>query len=237
MKTLKVHRFLLGALLSLASGLAQPQVISASSTGFYRNAVDNTLDSGGVAPTMFIAWNPAGGSSEFRDFAVFDLSSILAGQIITAAELRIGMDAFGYNSPNTTETVEWVQVTTAISTLTSPGYKEAVWTDLGDGSVYGTRTVSAADNGTTLVTTLNSTAISALNAAIGGSFAIGGHLTSIDMTGPTQESVFFNGNGQPVSLAFTLAVPEPETYAMLLAGLGLLGFAARRRKLKVTSAT
>ena len=26
------------------------------------------------------------------------------------------------------------------------------------------------------------------------------------------------------------AIPEPETYAMILAGLGLLGFAARRRK-------
>ena len=25
-------------------------------------------------------------------------------------------------------------------------------------------------------------------------------------------------------------VPEPETYAMLLAGFGLLGFVARRRK-------
>ena len=32
------------------------------------------------------------------------------------------------------------------------------------------------------------------------------------------------------------AIPEPETYAMLLAGLGLLGFAARRRKLKEAAA-
>jgi len=32
------------------------------------------------------------------------------------------------------------------------------------------------------------------------------------------------------------AVPEPETYAMLLAGLGLLGFAARRRQRKLAVA-
>jgi hypothetical protein len=47
----------------------------------------------------------------------------------------------------------------------------------------------------------------------------------------------FNDGGflgyQAINDSFGLrvdAVPEPETYAMLLAGLGLLGFAARRRK-------
>jgi len=41
------------------------------------------------------------------------------------------------------------------------------------------------------------------------------------------------GGEDPLSLAQGEAVrtsaPEPETYAMLLAGLGLMGFVARRR--------
>ena len=42
-----------------------------------------------------------------------------------------------------------------------------------------------------------------------------------------------NGNGELHNVAFTgtlPAVPEPETYAMLLAGLGLMGCVARRKK-------
>lgn len=31
------------------------------------------------------------------------------------------------------------------------------------------------------------------------------------------------------------AVPEPETYAMMLAGLGMLGFSARRKKQKTVA--
>lgn len=43
-----------------------------------------------------------------------------------------------------------------------------------------------------------------------------------------------SGNPSPMfrSMTFTAAVPEPETYAMLLAGLGLMGALARRRKQK-----
>jgi hypothetical protein len=33
-----------------------------------------------------------------------------------------------------------------------------------------------------------------------------------------------------VDLPFTAAVPEPETYALMLAGLAALGFVSRRRR-------
>ena len=38
-----------------------------------------------------------------------------------------------------------------------------------------------------------------------------------------------NGQSATFGYEYIMAVPEPETYAMLLAGLGLIGFSARRR--------
>ncbi len=58
--------------------------------------------------------------------------------------------------------------------------------------------------------------------------APGGMMGAVCMTGIAGGGTM---SGYPVSQVITLApVPEPESYAMLLAGLGLLGFIARRRR-------
>ena len=53
-------------------------------------------------------------------------------------------------------------------------------------------------------------------------------LVSLPGGGVLSEATGINNHGQVA--AISSAIPEPETYAMLLAGLGLLGFIARRRK-------
>jgi len=66
----------------------------------------------------------------------------------------------------------------------------------------------------------------------------------LTLTGGTSYKLYFGaiGAGLPgyagsldldnVSLTAVTAVPEPESYAMLAAGLGVLGFISRRRQLR-----
>ncbi len=64
------------------------------------------------------------------------------------------------------------------------------------------------------------------------SFAPGQQLTAglhvIKIEGLSKAGGGFTGNVQ-ITAGLTPAVPEPQTYALLLAGLGAIGFAARRR--------
>jgi hypothetical protein len=60
--------------------------------------------------------------------------------------------------------------------------------------------------------------------------------TWIPIANPTAQWDILNTNMDGVfhigQTVITPGIPEPETYAMMLAGLGLLGFVARRRKQK-----
>jgi hypothetical protein len=67
------------------------------------------------------------------------------------------------------------------------------------------------------------------------------HTISFDAANPFTKSFSFttqdaSGHAVPSSLsgggAIVTSVPEPETYAMMLAGMGALGFVGRRRKAK-----
>jgi hypothetical protein len=62
--------------------------------------------------------------------------------------------------------------------------------------------------------------------------APGGMMGKTCMTGTTVAGYGRIGtmSGYPVSQTITAAVPEPESYAMMIAGLAMMGFIARRRR-------
>ncbi len=45
-----------------------------------------------------------------------------------------------------------------------------------------------------------------------------------------EQDFYFNGTPTFIAINSVAAVPEPETYAMLLAGIGMIGFITRRRR-------
>ena len=65
-----------------------------------------------------------------------------------------------------------------------------------------------------------------------------GTLTATWLTAPSRNGFEGFQVGSPMAFTFALApVPEPQTYAMLLAGLGLISWMARRSRDSKKSAT
>ena len=141
-----------------------------------------------------------------NNWFTFDLANV-TGRTITGATLFLDSPAgVGYLSANPSETFSLFDVATVLNTL-GIAVGVSIFNDLGSGTLFGTRSVSAADNGTSVASVLNSSALAALTSAQGASFGIGGAVT----------------------LTTTL-LPEPSTYVLMLVGLAAVGVAARRRR-------
>lgn len=180
-----------------------------------------------------------------NNFFLFDLSGVNGS--ITSAMLRVYNPAapvtpgfpYGYTSSHLTENYALFDVSTPFEEL-GAGYEigslagQGIFSDLGSGQNFGMTTVSLADNGKFVEITLNASALAALNAS-SGVFAVGGALTTLDAL-VNQESLFASAFlhtvGPNVPQLVISNVPEPSTTALWIAGLGLLGLAARRRALR-----
>jgi hypothetical protein len=172
-------------------------VLNSTNRGWYNNSGSNTTTN-----KNYIAGTVAPGVTA-NNFFLFDLTSV--GVPITSATLQLVNPATGYSSTNPTQTYTVYDVSTSFASISAGTGGVAAFNDFGSGGLYAIKSVSAADNGTTVAVGLNGSAVADLEAARTGSgqWGAGGTLSAS-------------------------AAPEPGTFALL--ALGGLALVKRRRK-------
>jgi large repetitive protein len=163
--------------------------------------------------------------NDYRNFFVFDLSSVVTP--IASAKLAVYLPNSpaqlgpGYISGDPSENYELHDVVTSIATLLDGTGGVAAHADLGNGVVYGSRSMTEADIGNMVEITLNSAAIAALDAAT-GLIGIGGSLTTLDAVANSELVFTWSNTGNTATpnteLRLTL-VPEPSSLFLYLAGI------------------
>jgi hypothetical protein len=218
----------LGCLLTGGGADAATIVIPATTSGWY----SGSSSSGQSNENYLVGMRGA----EYRNFFVFDLTS-LANETVVSATLRLWNpiadppDQYydGFESVDPTETYEVVEVTTpAAALLLGSVLATQVYQDLGDGTAYGSRVFSAADNGTNVEIALDAAGVAAIDGAV-GLFAIGGHLTTLQASPFDLETVFGGTDATSLRELVIETVPEPATGALM--AIGLISIALRQRRI------
>jgi VCBS repeat-containing protein len=150
-----------------------------------------------------VGWGAYWNSEEHRNFFVFDLTGV--SDPVRAATLRVYNPPSGFESPDPSETWVLYDVTTDISALLSGAGGIPAYDDLGSGASYGDVDVTVADNDTVVEVDLNPAGIAAINAALGGDFAIGGALSTI--SGSSDQYVFGGSGGAIAQLVVEIDEP------------------------------
>lgn len=145
----------------------------------------------------------SGGDDDHHNYFAFDLAG-LAGNAVTTAVLRLSQPSgpnFGFLSQLPSLSYSLFDVLLNPTTDTGLG----LFVDLGSGTSFASVVVDSSSNGSVVAINFNAAGLAALqaSAAAGSAFYVGGAVA---------------------------AVPEPQSYALLLLGLGLIAGLARSRK-------
>lgn len=202
----------LAAALAL-TGNASADVIGTNSQGWINESgsSNNSGFSSGVIANAYVGQEGA----FFNDFFSFLLP---ATGNFSSATLSI------WNSASSRD----ADANALFSLFQASGY---TYGGLMSGPALGGASVAAIDTGADhyVSFTLNAAGLAALNSAAGQNFTFGGHIDTPSGCADCTSAFGYTG-GQPAAFLTVSSVPEPQNIALLVAGLGLVGVAARRKK-------
>ena len=157
----------------------------------------------------------AGDNLERNNYFQFDVVGV-QGILAATLQLRQPQDAFGSPGLNGYLGNQASHIYKLYDVFTSLDGGLDLFDDLRTGNSYGSFTLDASTNGTLVNLSLNSFALTSIVDAqgSGGLFNLGG----------------------TIELGSVVGVPEPSSWAMLIAGFGLVGATARRRRLPQVTA-
>lgn len=213
---------------------AAPITVGASNSGYYTSGGDHNF-----IETDYLTGRY--NNANYRSFVAFDLS----GQTGTIQSVTLTLYTPTILTSDGLETLAIYDVSTALSALLPNAFGAAgvaTYNDLGTGTQFAIRNFTSTDNGTLVDITFNASGIAAVQAALGGQFAVGAALTSI--SGPSNQILFFGADGRNVrnlTIDFqdqtggggggggTTETPEIATFIAMGTGLAAMVSIRKRR--------